>query len=54
MLYEILKTNYTVKIGIEAAIIAALVFVLTVIVGKMIIPVLRARKLNQPINSYVF
>ncbi len=53
MLYEILKTNYTVKIGIEAAIVAALVFVLTVIVGRMIIPVLRARKLNQPINSYV-
>ncbi len=54
MLYEILDgSKYTHKIGIEALIIAFLVFVFTVIAGKLIIPVLRAKKLNQPINSYV-
>ncbi len=53
MLYETLKLNYEYKMGIEAAIVALLVFVMTVAVGRMIIPVLRAKKLNQPINSYV-
>ncbi len=54
MLYELLEglKGYQ-KISIEAAIICALVFVLTVIAGKIIIPVLRAKKLNQPINMYV-
>ena len=53
MLYEILNTTYVNKIGIESIIVAALVFGLTVLLGKFMIPVLRAKKLNQPINSYV-
>ncbi len=54
MLYEILEgLKYSHKIAIETAIAAILVFVLTVIAGKLIIPVLRAKKLNQPINAYV-
>ena len=53
MLYEILKTNYDYKIGIESLIVAALVFAVTVLLGRFIIPVLRAKKANQPINSYV-
>ena len=53
MLYEIINTTYVNKIGIESLIVAALVFALTVLLGKLIIPVLRAKKLNQPINSYV-
>lgn len=53
MLYEILNTNYANMIGIEAIIVASLVFGLTVLLGKPIIRVLRAKKLNQPINSYV-
>ncbi len=54
MLYEIFDgLNYGYKIGLEALLIAALVFALTVAAGKLIIPVLRAKKLNQPINSYV-
>lgn len=38
---------------IESLCICALVFGLTVLAGKLIIPVLRAKKLNQPINAYV-
>lgn len=54
MLYEILEgMKYSHKIGVEALIIAVLVFALTVLAGKIMIPVLRAKKLNQPINSYV-
>ena len=54
MLYEIFDgLKYTYKIGIEALVVALLVFVFTVIAGRLIIPVLRAKKLNQPINSYV-
>ncbi len=54
MLYEILEgMKYSHKIGIESLIIVALVFALTLIVGRPIIRVLRAKKLNQPINSYV-
>ena len=54
MLYEIFDgLKYTNKIGIEVFIVALLVFVFTVIAGKLIIPVLRAKKLNQPINGYV-
>ena len=54
MLYEMLEgIKYSHKIGIEALIVAALVFIFTVIAGRVIIPVLRAKKLNQPINSYV-
>ncbi len=53
MLYEILKINYTHKIGLESFIIAALVFGMTVLLGKFIIPVLKNKKANQPINEYV-
>ncbi len=54
MLYEILEgVRYPQKICIEAVIIAVLVFVLTLVTGRIIIPVLRAKKLNQPINGYV-
>ena len=53
MLYEILNTTYVNKIGIESLTVAALVLALTVLLGRIIIPVLRAKKLNQPINSYV-
>ncbi len=54
MLYEILdRFKYSQKIGIESLIIVLLVFILTFIAGRLIIPVLRARKLNQPINFYV-
>ena len=43
MLYEIFDgLKYTNKIGIEVFIVALLVFVFTVIAGKLIIPVLRA------------
>jgi phospho-N-acetylmuramoyl-pentapeptide-transferase len=54
MLYEILNTiGYNHKIGIEALIVCLCVFALTALAGKLIIPVLRAKKLNQPINAYV-
>ena len=54
MFYGILEgLKYNEKIAIESAIVAVIVFVLTVITGKLIIPVLRAKKLNQPINTYV-
>ncbi len=54
MLYEILEgLRYPQKICIEALIIALSVFVLTLVAGRIMIPVLRAKKLNQPINGYV-
>jgi len=53
MLYDTLQINYIYKIAIEAFAVTALVFVLTVLLGRYIIPYLRAKKLNQPINSYV-
>lgn len=54
MFYELLGTMPPVyKSLIESLIVAVLVFILTVVAGKIIIPVLRAKKLNQPINSYV-
>lgn len=54
MLYEILEgMKYSHKIGIESLIIVALVFALTCICGRIIIPILRAKKLNQPISGYI-
>ena len=54
MFYGILEgLKYSDKIAVESAIVAVLVFVMTVIAGRIIIPILRAKKLNQPINSYV-
>lgn len=40
-------------IGIEALAVCAVVFLLTVLATRLILPVLRAKKLNQPINMYV-
>ncbi len=54
MLYEILEgLSYSQKIGVEAIAVVLLVFAMTALLGKIIIPVLRAKKLNQPINGYV-
>ncbi len=54
MFYALLDgMRFTHKLGLEVLIIAAAVFLLTVVCGKLIIPVLRAKKANQPINQYV-
>ena len=57
MLYENLQnlTNIGINrlIGIEALAVMAVVFLLTVLSTRLILPVLRAKKLNQPINMYV-
>lgn len=57
MLYEKLQnlTNIGINrlIGIETLVVAAVVFLLTVLSTRLILPVLRAKKLNQPINMYV-
>ncbi len=45
--------GYVRASGVEALAVCLLVFALTVVAGRLIIPVLRAKKLNQPINSYV-
>ena len=52
-LSELTSLGFNYIIGIEAAIIAILVFALTVLATRLILPVLRAKKLNQPINMYV-
>lgn len=52
-LSELTSFGFNYIIGIEAAIIAVLVFGLTVLATRLILPVLRAKKLNQPINMYV-
>ena len=54
MLYEMLKNlKFSQRIGVEALITVALVFALTCVMGVIIIPRLRAKKLNQPISGYV-
>ena len=54
MLYELLRgLTYSQKIAVESLIVCALVLALTYLAGRIIIPVLRAKKLNQPINAYV-
>ena len=54
MLYEsLIKLGINKAIGIEALVVCAAVFLLTVIATRLILPVLRAKKLNQPINMYV-
>ena len=57
MLYEAIKnlTNleFSRVIGIEAMAVALIVFLLTLLATRLILPVLRAKKLNQPINMYV-
>ena len=57
MLYDLINTNFGIDfariIGIEAVAMAVIVFLLTVLATRLILPVLRAKKLNQPINMYV-
>lgn len=57
MFYNLLENigihNATYKLGIEMLIVAVLVFVLTAITVKLILPVLRAKKLGQNISGYV-
>ena len=54
MLYENLKNLGLNKIiTIEALSVLFVVFLLSVLATRLILPVLRARKLNQPINMYV-
>ena len=52
-LFENLGIAYGKIIGIEALLVCAVVFLLTLISTRLILPVLRAKKLNQPINMYV-
>ncbi len=54
MLYEQLKNlTFGQKIGVEALVVALAVFLLSVLATRLILPILRAKKLNQPINMYV-
>ena len=54
MFYNLLTSiGFNYIIGIEVLIIALATFALTVIATRLILPVLRAKKLNQPINMYV-
>lgn len=54
MLYNKLNGLELYKIiGIEAAIVIFAVFLLSVLATRLILPILRAKKLNQPINMYV-
>ena len=57
MLYNFLNESTSLGInqiyGIEAIIVCLAVFFLTVVATRFILPVLRAKKLNQPINMYV-
>jgi phospho-N-acetylmuramoyl-pentapeptide-transferase len=57
MLYETInnltKLEFGRIIGIEALSLALAVFLLTVLATRLILPVLRAKKLNQPINMYM-
>ncbi len=40
-------------IGLESLLVCVFVFLLTLLVARLILPVLQAKKLNQPINMYV-
>jgi phospho-N-acetylmuramoyl-pentapeptide-transferase len=56
MLYDLIgKTgiDFNKMIGAEALVVCALVFLFTLLATRLILPVLRAKKLNQPINMYV-
>ncbi len=50
---ELTSLDFNRIIGIEAIILCLAVFLLTVLSTRLILPVLRAKKLNQPINMYV-
>ena len=57
MLYDILRNitngNTSLIRGIEALSVALLVFLLTVLITRTVLPVLRAKKLGQNISEYV-
>lgn len=56
MLYDILSNKGLLQnriAGLEAIAVCVLVFLVTVLATRLILPVLRAKKLNQPINMYV-
>lgn len=56
MLYNLLENigiNNTYKLGLEMLAVAILVFALTAITVKLVLPVLRAKKLGQNISGYV-
>ena len=52
-LYNLTKLEFSRIIGVEALMLALAVFLLTVLATRLILPVLRAKKLNQPINMYM-
>lgn len=57
MLYDIIENNLALEfrgaVGIELLAIVILAFLMSVLSTRLILPVLRAKKLNQPINMYV-
>ncbi|MBQ8408824.1 MAG: phospho-N-acetylmuramoyl-pentapeptide-transferase [Clostridia bacterium] len=56
MLYELFANKGIAQgtaIGVEALIVCVAVFLLTLLATRLILPLLRAKKLNQPINMYV-
>ena len=53
MMKNALGLDFGGSIAVEALIACVAVFLLTVLATKLILPVLRAKKLNQPINAYV-
>ena len=57
MLYDLLNKNFGIDmsgmIGIEVIAVALTVFLLSVLATRLILPVLMAKKLNQPINMYI-
>ena len=57
MFYEAIKNLTGLEasriIGIESLLMCVIVFLLTLLATRLILPVLRAKKLNQPINMYV-
>ena len=57
MFYDFIRNNFNIEYGkiiaIEAFAIVITVFLLTLLATRLILPVLRAKKLNQPINMYV-
>ena len=57
MLYNIIENNLNLEfrgaMGIEFLAVIALAFIISVLSTRLILPILRAKKLNQPINMYV-
>lgn len=57
MLYDLIKNSFSLDIckiiAIEAFAVALVVFLLTLLATRLILPILKAKKMNQPINMYV-